>query len=176
MKQSTKVLTVGHSTLGYERFLHLIRQAGVTAIADVRSKPFSRYCPHFSRDALHRELKADGIAYVFLGGELGGRPAEARFMCDGVADYEAMALAPTFKAGIDRVIKGSDDYRIALMCSEHNPLDCHRCLLVGRSLKERQIPISHILPSGNQRSQQDIEAELLAMFGKEDADMFASAE
>ena len=93
MSQSSSptVLTVGHSTHSYEHFLGLLRQARVTAVADVRSSPFSRRFPHFSRDELKASLRRDGIAYSFLGKELGGRPNESRLFRNGVADYEAMA-------------------------------------------------------------------------------------
>ena len=107
------------------------------AVADVRSSPYSRHSPHFSRDELRAELRSEGISYVFLGNELGGRPKDRRFYCEGVADYEKMAQTPEFKTGLDRVIEGARKYRIALMCSEHDPLDCHRCLLVGRALAQR---------------------------------------
>jgi uncharacterized protein (DUF488 family) len=157
------VLTVGHSTLTYDAFLSLIRSADITAIADVRSAPYSRHFPHFNRETLRDELKLDGVAYVFLGDLLGGRPREPRFFCDGIADYEKMAEAPSFKEGLNRVVEGAGRYRIALMCSEHNPLDCHRCLLVGRALKARDISIQHLLSSGELRSQANIERDLLAM-------------
>ncbi len=160
------VFTVGHSTLSYEQFLSLIRSTGVTAIADVRSAPYSRHFPHFNRETLRDELKADGVAYVFLGDELGGRPKESAFFCEGVADYEKMATAPAFATGIKRVKEGAERYRIALMCSEHNPLDCHRCLLVGRALHEQGVAVGHITAAGNVRGQSEIEDELRAMAGE----------
>ena len=171
-----KVLTVGHSTLSYEQFLTLIRSAGVTAIADVRSAPYSRHFPHFNRETLRKELKLDGVAYVFLGEELGGRPKESSYFCDGIADYEKMAKAPSFALGIKRVKEGAERYRIALMCSEHNPLDCHRCLLVGRVLKEQGISVEHIIWNGELRSQTAIEDDLLAIAGKDQnqVDFFAA--
>src|SRR5579872_6567480 len=113
-----EVLTIGHSTLPYERFLALLRQASVTAVADVRTAPFSRHFPHFNSDVLRDELRHDNIAYVFLGKELGGRPKDKRFFCDGVADYEKMAETEEFERGLDRVIEGAKKYRIAMMCSE----------------------------------------------------------
>lgn len=177
--ESTKVLTIGHSTLALDPFLNLLKRAGVTAIADVRSSPFSRRSPHFSRDDFRASLKEVGIKYVFLGKELGGRPRAENLYCDGVADYEKMALEPAFLKGIDRVVDGSKEHTIALMCSEHNPLDCHRCLLVGRALADRKISIGHILSNGNVATQYDIEEKLLALVGAEEKDMedmFASRE
>lgn len=162
--------------MSYDRFLQLSREHGVTAIADVRSAPYSRRFPHFNREILHDELRADKIAYVFLGDELGGRPKDSRFFCDGVADYEQMARVPDFAKGLHRVVQGAARYRIALMCSEHDPLDCHRCLLVGRALRERRVTVSHILSSGAKKTQEMIEEDLLAMAGQDQgqADIFAS--
>ena len=163
--QRADVFTIGHSTLSYEVFLSLLRLAGITAVADVRTAPFSRHNPQFNKDTLRQELKTDGIAYVFLGGELGGRPSAPSFYCDGVADYERMAKTSSFADGLDRVILGGERYRIALMCSEHDPLDCHRCLLVGRALKQRGLNVAHILSDGRRKSQTQIEDQLLSMAG-----------
>lgn len=167
------VLTVGHSTHSYERFLGLLRSVEVTAIADVRTSPFSRHQPHFNRDALKAELKLDQIAYSFLGKELGGRPSHSGFYCEGVADYERMAETKEFESGLVRVMEGAQKYRIALMCSEHDPLDCHRCLLVGRDLAKRNVSVKHILSGGQIVSQQEIEDRLLTMSRRESEDLFA---
>jgi uncharacterized protein (DUF488 family) len=168
------ILTIGHSNLPYGEFLGLLRDAGVTAVADVRSAPYSRQYPHFNAKALHDELRADGIIYVSLGKELGGRPKDRSFFCDGIADYERMARAPAFRHGLQRVVAGASRHRIALMCSERDPLDCHRCLLVGRALHERGLSVGHIVPDGRRKSQADIEEELLALTGRGRADFFAS--
>src|SRR6266705_2993938 len=100
-----EVFTIGHSAHSWERFAHLLRSANVKAVADVRTSPYSRHCPHFNRDELREELRSDGILYVFLGKELGGRPSEHRFFCDGIADYEKMAQTSEFSKGLDRVIE-----------------------------------------------------------------------
>lgn len=173
MSDMETILTIGHSTLSYEEFIQALRRAGVTAVADVRSAPVSRHHPHFNRETLQQELRADGIAYVFLGDELGGRPKDRRLFCDGVADYEQMAREPAFNRGLQRVIEGATRYRIALMCSEHDPLDCHRCLLVGRALHERGNTVNHILLDGQQKSQAQVEDELLVIARQENrADFF----
>jgi len=175
MSQPT-IFTIGHSTHNYERFLELIRNAGVTAVADVRTAPFSRHFPQFSRDALQTELRMDGIAYSFLGKELGGRPTGSQYYCDGVADYERMARSPDFARGLQRVLDGARKYRIALMCSEHDPLDCHRCLLVGRALAARGAAVKHILADGAIADHREIEERLLKSEGRHGDDLFLSPE
>lgn len=169
--QPLEVFTIGHSTHSYENFISLLRKAEITAIADVRSSPSSRRFPQFNLDELRAELRSDGIAYVFLGKELGGRPNERRFYCEGIADYEKMAASDEFKKGLDRVVEGAKNFRIALMCSEHNPLDCHRCLLVGRALSDRGIRVSHILANGSIAPQAKIEQDLLDAAGRGSDDL-----
>jgi uncharacterized protein (DUF488 family) len=135
--RSCDLLTIGHSNLAAERFMALLTGAGVTAIADVRSVPFSRWCPWFSAKALAERLAGERIAYIALGEALGGRPRDPMLYREGVADYEAMAARPEFAAGLARVMDATARRRVCLLCAEREPLDCHRCLLVGRALCER---------------------------------------
>jgi uncharacterized protein (DUF488 family) len=170
---ANEVLTIGHSAYSWEHFVALLRSARVTAVADVRSSPYSRRNPHFNRDALSEELRSNGFSYVFLGKELGGRPSEPRFYCNGVADYEKMAQTTEFSKGLDRIIEGTKKYRVALMCSERDPTDCHRCLLVGRALAQRGVRVSHILDLGKVVSHAEIEDGLLKLSGRSTDDLFA---
>lgn len=160
-----RVFTIGHSNHDWERFGSLLDRFGVTAIADVRSTPVSGRSPHFSQDELVPKLRDRGIAYVFLGRELGGRPASRALFHDGIADYDKMARLPDFEAGLTRVVAGAAQYRLALMCSEQDPMDCHRCLLVGRRLKERRVCIDHILADGTSLTQDAVEDWLLGQAG-----------
>lgn len=173
MSQPT-IFSIGHSTHSYERFLELVRNAGVTAIADVRTSPYSRYFPHYSRDSLNDELLKDGIAYSFLGKQLGGRPTGSQYYRNGVADYERMAQSPEFSRGLQRVLDGARKYRIALMCSEHDPLDCHRCLLVGRALAARGAIVKHILADGMIADHREIEERLRKSEDQHGDDLFLS--
>jgi uncharacterized protein (DUF488 family) len=172
--QSGMVFTIGHSTHSYERFIALLQHAGITAVADIRTSPHSRHSPQFNRGALAARLRADGIAYSFLGEELGGRPKARAFYRAGIADYERMASAAAFQRGLVRVIEGARKYRIALMCAEQDPLDCHRCLLVARALQERGMAAGHILSDGRTVSQSEIEDRLLSMSGRGQDDLFSS--
>jgi uncharacterized protein (DUF488 family) len=165
------LLTIGHSNLAAERFMALLTGAGVTAIADVRSVPFSRWCPWFSGKALAERLAGEQIAYVALGDALGGRPSDPKLYRDGIADYEAMAARPEFAAGLARVMDASARQRVCLLCAEREPLDCHRCLLVGRALCERGLTLGHIRPDGSIEPHTATEERLLAVAGGE-ADLF----
>jgi uncharacterized protein (DUF488 family) len=148
IKSAPSILTVGHSRHPLERFIALLEGAGATALADVRSAPMSRFSPHFNRGALAASLVAQGIGYVFLGKELGGRPQQQSLFTAGVADYEKMAASPEFRVGLARLTEAAERHLTAVMCSEADPLDCHRCLLVGRALAGGGIDVGHILASG----------------------------
>jgi uncharacterized protein (DUF488 family) len=167
------ILTIGHSNHSIERFVMLLRESSVNAIADVRSAPVSKNVPAYNKDALVQTLRSEGIAYVFLGRELGGRPRNKALYSQGVADYEKMAAAPDFQRELDRVVDGAARYRIALMCSEQDPLECHRCLLVARRLCEQGRRVGHILPAGSIASHFDIEERLLSLEGLSANDFFS---
>jgi uncharacterized protein (DUF488 family) len=157
------ILTIGHSRHPLERFLSLLDAARVTAIADVRSAPVSRFSPQFNKKALAASLADHGIDYVFLGEALGGRPERPELYTDGRADYQKMAASAEFRAGLARLIETAEQNRVAAMCSEADPLDCHRCLLVGPALAASGHPVAHILASGEIASQAEIEDRLLEL-------------
>jgi uncharacterized protein (DUF488 family) len=174
MSSKIDIYSIGHSTHSRERFHSLLEQAGVNAIADVRSSPYSRFQPHFTQAELKVWLKNVEISYVFLGKELGGRPENTALFRNGVADYEAMAATDAFSEGLQRLINGAKNHRIAMMCSEHDPLDCHRCLLVSRRLAERGLKVGHILPQGQIMSHEQIEELLLKLEDLGADDFFTS--
>lgn len=171
MDSAPAILTIGHSRHPLERFIALLEEAGVSAVADVRSAPVSRFSPHFNKAALSASLAAQDIDYLFLGKELGGRPERAELYTGGVADYEKMAATPEFRAGLARLIEFGEQHRVAAMCAEADPLDCHRCLLVGRALAETGREVGHILPSGEIITHADAENRLLKLAGLAEADL-----
>jgi len=164
--------SIGHSTHSWEKFSELLKAHNISAIADVRSSPYSRHFPHFSKSEIKSLLASIGVSYVFLGKELGGRPEKPALFDGTVADYEKMASEPAFQAGLHRLIGGAQKFRVAMMCAEHDPLDCHRCLMVSRSLRDREIETRHILQTGNIATQTDIEEALLGMSGAQAGDLF----
>jgi uncharacterized protein (DUF488 family) len=171
---SFDLFSIGHSNIPAERFIGLLRHTGVNAIADVRSTPFSRRFPWFSGKNLATTLAQHGMAYLACGEALGGRPRDAALYRDGVADYEAMARQPDFQVALDR-LTAEGARRVCLMCAEREPLDCHRCLLVARSLAERGLTIGHILHDGTVESHTATEQRLLALTGASD-DLFVTGQ
>ena len=142
------VFTIGHSTHTLDEFAALLRRREVTAVADVRAAPYSRFNPQFKRDALAAGLAALGLEYVFLGRELGGRSADPADYRDGRIDYDRLRGTERFHRGVERVVRGAERRRIALMCAEKEPLDCHRTLLVAPAIEARDIAVTHILADG----------------------------
>lgn len=168
------VLTIGHSTHSIDAFIALLRQHGVTALADVRSAPFSRFNPQFNKEALARSLKARGIKYVFLGRELGARSDDRSCYENGRVQYARLARTKLFHSGLNRVIRGSHDHCIALMCAEKEPLECHRTLLVARSLIEHGVNVAHVLADGQLETHEDAMVRLLSLLGLPREDLFRS--
>ncbi|HEU0318870.1 MAG TPA: DUF488 domain-containing protein [Solirubrobacteraceae bacterium] len=149
MDQRLAIWTVGHSNHELERFVELVTGAQIEVLVDVRSYPYSRYAPHFNREEIATTIAPRGIRYVFMGDELGGRPSrDEHYDGYGHALYGPMSEEPGFRAAIDRLLDGASGRRLVLMCSEGDPHDCHRRLLVGRVLAERGVELRHILPSG----------------------------
>jgi uncharacterized protein (DUF488 family) len=173
---ATEIYTVGHSTQPFEKFLNLLQMQGVTAIADVRSAPYSRFNPQFNREELRIALKANGIRYVFLGKELGARSDDECCYIDGKVQYKLLAKTPLFQSGVSRVLEGAETHKIALMCAEKDPLDCHRTILVARELVSRGAAVTHILQDGSSESHQNAISRLISKLGLSEADMFRSEE
>ncbi|BAZ05152.1 DUF488 domain-containing protein [Calothrix sp. NIES-3974] len=107
-----QLFTIGHSNHSIENFIQLLQKYGITALADVRSHPYSRYLSHFNQVEVKQALKDVGIGYVFLGRELGARPRDRTCYVDGKAIYEKIAATPLFAEGIQRILKGSQTYTI----------------------------------------------------------------
>jgi uncharacterized protein (DUF488 family) len=157
------LFTIGHSNLALDDFLGLLQRHGVQAVADVRTVPRSRYVPHFSAGPLRDALAGLGLAYLPMGRELGGRPEGGEFYdADGHVLYGRLAATPAFRHGIDRVLAGAQAQRIALLCSEEDPARCHRHLLIGRVLRERGVPVSHIRRAGHVETEADLAARELS--------------
>jgi hypothetical protein len=113
----TSVFTIGHSNHPIDAFITLLRQHGITALADVRSAPYSRFQPQFNKDALDRSLKAEGIKYVFLGKELGARSEDRSCYQNGRVRYPLLAETALFRNGLERVMTGAQNFKIAIMCA-----------------------------------------------------------
>lgn len=155
------VWTVGHSNHPMETLLELLTRHRITVLVDVRSSPYSRYASHFNKEAIGRALGAHGIDYLFLGDQLGGQPEGAEFYGrDGHVLYDRLAASPRFCEGLGRLLGQPATARLALMCGEEDPADCHRRLLIGRVLLGRGVAVIHIRGDGRIQTEDQLAAEL----------------
>ena len=167
------IWTIGHSNHSAVRFIDLLQGARIECVADVRSTPFSRRNPQFSQKALAASLKDAGIEYWFLGDALGARPKDPDCYEDGTVSYARIAATPAFEAAIHALIENSEAKRVALMCAEKEPLECHRTILVGRALALRGVDLAHVHADGKIEPQARLEERLLHAT-KEHVDLLSS--
>lgn len=140
------VLTIGYGKRTIEHVLEVLTRHGVAYVVDVRSAPWSKFKPEFSREPLAAVLAQHGMRYVFMGAELGGRPDDASCYDDtGHVDYLACRRRDAFQIGIERLLTASaGGHCVAVLCSEGRPEDCHRAKLVAEVLVERGVEVRHI--------------------------------
>jgi uncharacterized protein (DUF488 family) len=153
------VFTIGHSNQTTEEFLDLLRQHSIDVVVDVRSSPFSRFVPQFNKREVQAAVREAGFQYVYLGRELGGRPDIDSDLIDdeGHAMYGLIAETDEFLTGIRRLCEGISRYRVAMMCSEEDPTDCHRRLLVSRVLiLDHGMDVRHIRGDGRIDGEDDL--------------------
>ena len=142
--------SIGHSNASVERLIELLRKHDIALLADVRTAPYSRHWPQFNREALAESLKHASIAYVFLGRELGGKPDDPALRGPhGLPDYDAIAALPLYHEGLRRLMDLGAQRRTAFLCSEGDPMQCHRERLVARSLRAAGWHVRHILQDGS---------------------------
>lgn len=155
--QPLVVYTVGHSNVALEAFLALLARHGIQSLVDVRSAPYSRYVPHFNRFELEDAVERRGVRYVYLGDELGGRPAGDEYYDeqDHVL-YSRVARAAFFLRGLERLTDEGALYRAAIMCSEEDPINCHRHLLIARVLERQGVRVLHIRANDDEQTEDDL--------------------
>ncbi len=159
------VYTVGHSNHPIEEFLKLLVKHNINCVCDVRSMPYSRFTEQYNRENIKEYLSEHNIKYLFFGEEFGARREEKSLLTDGMVDFEKVAKNEKFIKGINRIEKGLEKgYRIALMCTEKEPIECHRTILVSRNLYLKGMVILHILSDGTAVYHEKIEEELVEKY------------
>lgn len=150
MPEVITIYTVGHSSHAVEHFIHLLQQHGIQTLVDVRSQPYSRWNPQFNRESLAAALQAADMTYVDLGRSLGGRPDQPDLYDPGSErpDYERQRQTPLYLEGLDELCRLAQQQATVMMCSEGDPDQCHRTLLIVPDLLHRAFDVQHILPDG----------------------------
>jgi len=175
MTQS-QVFTIGHSNQELDEFLDLLQNSCIDAVVDVRSHPGSAWSPQFNRANLSVKLKSEEVQYAFMGGQLGVRSQDSSLFEDGRISYRRLAESSVFKEGLQQVVRASAKRQIALMCSEQDPLACHRSVLIAPLLEQADVRVVHILRSGDLISQDQLVEQLLREENLDQPDLFESRE
>ncbi len=170
-----EILTVGYGNRDIEAFVALLRRYGVEVVCDVRSTPYSARYESFNRETLRALLRDSRIKYLYLGELLGARPSDPDLYVAGRASYEAMERSSIYRQGIERLETGMDSYRIAVMCAEKDPLDCHRAVLIGRMLVRDGLSVQHIGSDGELESHVTLERRMLNRYGLLQGSLFDSS-
>jgi len=171
-----EIYTIGHSTHTIDRFVELLLMHEISAVCDVRSDPYSRFNPQFNREVLQKELKRNGIAYVYLGNELGPRSDDPSCYENGKIRYDHLATTGLFREGLARLRQGMESYHIALMCAEKDPIMCHRTILVCRHLRADNLKIRHILEDGSIEENRESMKRLRRVLKLQETDLFTTPE
>jgi uncharacterized protein (DUF488 family) len=154
---ATPVYTIGYGARTLEEFIAALKTNGIEYLIDVRTAPYSKFKPEFSKEPLQHRLEAAGIRYVFMGDTLGGQPKDPCCQTDGKVDYEKVRAQPFFETGLKRVQQAlQQQHRIALMCSEGRPEECHRSKLIGEALVAGGVPVCHIDEDGKLISHREV--------------------
>jgi len=153
------IYTIGYGNRSIEEFVGLLQQYNIKFLADIRSQPYSRYNPDFSKDALEKRLKQASIRYIFMGDTLGGRPRDdTSYQEDGRVDYEKVAEKDFYQKGISYLHTAwNKQLCIVLMCSEAKPQACHRSKLIGKTLGKQNINVAHIDETGAVKRQEEVD-------------------
>jgi uncharacterized protein (DUF488 family) len=162
-EQSVILYTIGHSNHKLEDFISLLKTHNINCVVDVRSTPYSNYNTQFNREPFAIELRNANIEYIYLGNQLGARPSDAHCYNGNCVAFECIAKTEQFHVGLEHLADISSKYRVALMCAEKDPIECHRFILVCRNLKRFGIHIKHILSDGSTEDNGDTERRLVRM-------------
>jgi uncharacterized protein (DUF488 family) len=173
-RDATVVYTIGHSNHAIEKFIALLRAHSIARVADVRSHPYSRFNPQFGARRLAASLEEAGIAYEFLGLELGARSTDESCVVDGKVEYARLARTAPFARGLERVAAAAARERVALLCAERDPFDCHRAILVCRELLALEVDARHIREDGRLETRDELDARVLASADAAGRDLFVA--
>ena len=159
-----RLYSIGHSNQSLDGFLILLNAHDVNCVIDVRSVPASTYSPQFNQESLKYFLKSHGVQYLHFGDEFGARRTDCLNESEQV-DFEKAVETPLFQKGVERVMKGLEKgFRIAFMCSEADPLECHRFSLVSRYFYDQGLDVQHILKDGTLALHASLEKEMINQF------------
>ena len=134
---TTDIYTIGHSNHTWEDFSRLLLDNDIELLVDVRSNPVSRFAPFANHRVLPDLLESVGIDYELMGGTLGGKPGNpGLYDSKGKPDYRKMRSLDEFQDAVEQLAGMASRRLTVVLCSEEDPSQCHRLLLLGPSLEE----------------------------------------
>lgn len=155
--ESPPVYTIGYGARTLEQFVEALTVNRIEFLIDVRTSPYSRFKPEFSKEILQHRVERAGVRYLFMGDSVGGQPKDPACHTEGKVDYDKVRAQPFFQAGIERLKQAYQTRRrVALMCSEGRPEQCHRSKLIGEALAAARVPVSHIDEDGKVLTQTQV--------------------
>ena len=166
------VFTIGYGNREFDVFVALLRRHQIEVLCDVRSTPYSTRYERYNRETLQQALRESAIKYLFLGGLLGARPSDPDLYVGGRASYEAMERSSMYRQGIERLEAGTELYRVAMMCAEKDPLDCHRAVLISRTLVRDGISVQHVGSDGALEPHGNLERRMLQHYNYVQTSLF----
>lgn len=169
-----ELFTIGYSSFSIKSFIEILSKYNITAIADVRSSPYSRFKPEFVLKNIKKILSENNIAYIFLGDLCSARIDSPECYGNGKVNFKLIEKHEKFAMCLNRIKEGMKDYRIALMCAEKDPITCHRTILICRNLRSPSIKIRHILENGSIEEHADTEKRLMRLYKLDQSDMYRS--
>lgn len=159
-----KVFSIGYSNLSMEQFCKLLHLHGITAIADVRSSPYSKAFPNYNRESMPAWLNEAKVKYVYLGLELGPRSSDKSLYKNDQIQFSLLSQTDLFCKGIERLSNGSQNHNIAIMCAEKDPMTCHRSLLVAEYAKDHGLDFVHIHQNGDLETHDNMLKRAMAQY------------
>lgn len=151
------IYTIGYGARSLTEFIEVVQRYGIQFVVDVRSHPYSRYKPEFSKQALTDRLKEQGIRYLFMGDALGGQPEGNEFYVNGKVDYEKCRHSPQFQQGVARLQKAwQQQNSVVILCSEGKPEECHRTKLITPALLQLGVSVAHIAENNQLLTQEEV--------------------
>lgn len=146
----TQILTIGHSNHETSEFVRILKKHGVQILVDIRSDPYSRYASQFNKSELQYEITSAGLEYRYSGAQVGGKPKDPTlYTPGGKPDYDKLASTETFKNELKAIIELAEKKRLAIMCSEADPMSCHRERIIAQVLRTWGVNVIHIMPDGS---------------------------
>lgn len=165
MKEKKGFVTIGYGKTDLQTFIQTLIVYKVNYIVDVRSSPYSKYSAQYNKDFFQAQLAKHNISYMWCGDLLGGRPKDlSTYDENGIVDYNKLAKTELFLKGLTQLEELSLKNNVAIMCSEQDPMKCHRFLAISKELFKREYRVVHILNISNYATQSQLEDKLVKIY------------